>query len=180
MSEHKISTSIFTIRLMRNRRIFFAFTQGDKNPPKTTSEKCSKFLNQFEKPTSKIYIYKTQSLSVCLSAIEIKLETFRYKQTYESYITFFRESKYGILISIRIVYGGLRAYIYSTYCILKIWLFIFNQSLHFTRSTTGKSAMVIQCKNLISLHILPDQRRVNLLVPYKISRCNAESRNKGT
>ena len=24
--------------------------------------------------------------------------------------------------------------------------------------------MVIQCKNLISLHILPDQRRVNLLV----------------
>ena len=61
-----------------------------------------------------IYIYKTQSLSVCLSAIEIKLETFRYKQTYESYITFSREAKYGILISIRIVYGGLRAYIYST------------------------------------------------------------------
>ena len=53
-----------------------------------------------------IYIYKTQSLSVCLSAIEIKLETFRYKQTYESYITFSREAKYGILISIRIVYGG--------------------------------------------------------------------------
>ena len=62
-----------------------------------------------------IYVYKTQSLSVCLSAIEIKLETFRYKQTYESYITFSREAKYGILISIRIVYGGLRAYIYSTY-----------------------------------------------------------------
>ena len=62
-----------------------------------------------------IYIYKTQSLSVCMSAIEIKLETFRYKQTYESYITFSREAKYGILISIRIIYGGLRAYIYSTY-----------------------------------------------------------------
>ena len=61
-----------------------------------------------------IYIYKTQCASVCLSAIEIKLETFRYKQTYESYITFSREAKYGILISIRIVYGGLRAYIYST------------------------------------------------------------------
>ena len=60
-------------------------------------------------------------LKVCLSAIEIKLETFRYKQTYESYITFSREAKYGILISIRIVYGGLRAYIYSTY--IKIWLF---------------------------------------------------------
>ena len=54
-------------------------------------------------------------MSVCLSAIEIKLETFRYKQTYESYIAFSREAKYGILISIRIVYGGLRAYIYSTY-----------------------------------------------------------------
>ena len=70
-------------------------------------------------------VYKTQSLSVCLSvclsAIEIKLETFRYKQTYESYITFSREAKYSILISIRIVYGGLRAYIYSTY--IKIWLF---------------------------------------------------------
>ena len=52
---------------------------------------------------------------------EIKLETFRYKQTYESYITFSREAKYGILISIRIVYEGLRAYIYSTY--IKIWLF---------------------------------------------------------
>ena len=26
--------------------------------------------------------------------------------------------------------------------------------------------MVIQCKNLISLYILPDQRRVNLLVYY--------------
>ena len=50
-----------------------------------------------------------------MSAIEIKLETFRYKQTYESYITFSREAKYGILISIRIVYGGLQAYIYSTY-----------------------------------------------------------------
>ena len=62
-----------------------------------------------------VYIYKTQNLSVCMSAIEIKLETFRYKQTYESYITFSREAKYGILISIRIVYGGLRAYIYSTY-----------------------------------------------------------------
>ena len=61
-----------------------------------------------------IYIYKTQCASVCLSAIEIKLETFRYKQTYESYITFSREDKYGILISIRIVFGGLRAYIYST------------------------------------------------------------------
>ena len=59
---------------------------------------------------SLIYIYKTQCVSVCLSAIEIKLETFRYKQTYESYITFSREAKYGILISIRIVYGGLRAY----------------------------------------------------------------------
>ena len=65
--------------------------------------------------TIQIYIYKTQSLSVCMSAIEIKLETFRYKQTYESYITFSREAKYGILISIRIVYGGLRAYIYSTH-----------------------------------------------------------------
>ena len=62
-----------------------------------------------------IYIYKTQCVSVCLSAIEIKLETFRYKQTYESYVTFSREAKYGILISIRIVYGGLRGYIYSTY-----------------------------------------------------------------
>ena len=41
-----------------------------------------------------------------MSAIEIKLETVRYKQTYESYITFFREAKYGILISLRIVYGG--------------------------------------------------------------------------
>ena len=62
-----------------------------------------------------IYIKLIVCLSVCLSAIEIKLETFRYKQTYESYITFSREAKYGILISIRIVYGGLRAYIYSTY-----------------------------------------------------------------
>ena len=70
---------------------------------------------------SSIYIKLKVCLSVCLSAIEIKLETFRYKQTYESYITFSREAKYGILISIRIVYGGLRAYIYSTY--IKIWLF---------------------------------------------------------
>ena len=60
-----------------------------------------------------LYIYNSKF--VCLSSIEIKLETFRYKQTYESYITFSREAKYGILISIRIVYGGLRAYIYSTY-----------------------------------------------------------------
>ena len=45
-------------------------------------------------------------LKVCLSATEIKLETFRYKQTYEPYITFSREAKYSILISIRIVYGG--------------------------------------------------------------------------
>ena len=59
-----------------------------------------------------IYIKLKVCLSVCLSAIEIKLETFRYKQTYESYITFSREAKYGIFISIRIVYGGLRAYIY--------------------------------------------------------------------
>ena len=67
--------------------------------------------------TSSIYIKLKVCLSVCLSAIEIKLETFRYKQTYESYITYSREAKYGtcILISIRIVYGGLRAYIYSTY-----------------------------------------------------------------
>ena len=80
------------------------------------------FQNSASKGRSSfIYIYKTQSLSVCMSAIEIKLETFRYKQTYESYITFSREAKYGILISIRIVYGGLRAYIYSTY--IKIWLF---------------------------------------------------------
>ena len=50
-----------------------------------------------------------------MSAIEIKLETSKYKQTYESYITFSREAKHGILISIRYVYGGLRAYIYSTY-----------------------------------------------------------------
>ena len=73
------------------------------------------YLSQGYFYISNIYIYKTQSLSVCLSAIEIKLETFRYKQTYESYITFSREAKYSILISIRIVYGGLRAYIYSTY-----------------------------------------------------------------
>ena len=74
-----------------------------------------------------IYIKLKVCLSVCLSAIEIKLETFRYKQTYESYITFSREAKYGILISIRIVYGGLRVYIYLTY-------------------------MVIQCKNSITNH----------------------------
>ena len=29
--------------------------------------------------------------------------------------------------------------------------------------------MVIQCKNLISLYILPDQRRVNLLVSFKLA-----------
>ena len=63
-----------------------------------------------------IYIYKTQSLPVCLSAIEIKLEAFRYKQTYESYITFSREAKYGILISIRIVYGGATSlYLFNLY-----------------------------------------------------------------
>ena len=61
-----------------------------------------------------IYIKLKVCLSVCLSAIERKLETFRYKQTYESYITFSREAKYGILISIRIVFGGLRAYIHLT------------------------------------------------------------------
>ena len=77
-------------------------------------EKKQEVLPQQSK-AAQIYIYKTQSLSVCMSAIEIKLETFRYKQTYESYITFSREAKYDILISIRIVYGGLRAYIYSTY-----------------------------------------------------------------
>ena len=73
-------------------------------------------LKNFEKdmPLS-IYIKLKVCLSLYLSAIEIKLETFRYTQTYESYITFSREAKYGILISIRIVYGGLRAYIYSTY-----------------------------------------------------------------
>ena len=54
--------------------------------------------------------FENSNISVCLSAVEIKLETFRYKQTYESYINFSREAKYGILISIRIVYGGLRAY----------------------------------------------------------------------
>ena len=53
-----------------------------------------------------------------MSAIQIKLETFRYKQTYESYITFSREAKYGILISIRIVYGG-----YEPIFIQPIWLF---------------------------------------------------------
>ena len=35
-----------------------------------------------------------------------------------------------------------------------------------------KSNMVIQCKNLISLYILPDQRRVNLLVFYKSQASN--------
>ena len=75
---------------------------------------------------NEIYIYKTQSLSVCMSAIEIKLETFRYKQTYESYITFSREAKYGILISIRIVYEGLRAYIYSTYIVIQCKISITN------------------------------------------------------
>ena len=30
--------------------------------------------------------------------------------------------------------------------------------------------MVVQCKNLISLYILPDQRRVNLLVDNKVKR----------
>ena len=39
----------------------------------------------------------------------------------KSAITFSREAKYGILISLTIVYGGLQAYIYSTY--IKIWLF---------------------------------------------------------
>ena len=41
--------------------------------------------------------------------------------TGKSAITFSREAKYGTLISLRIVYGGLRAYIYSTY--IKICLF---------------------------------------------------------
>ena len=71
---------------------------------------CAELFDFF----SSIYIKLKVCLSVCLSAIERKLETFRYKQTYESYITFSREAKYGILISIRIVFGGLRAYIYST------------------------------------------------------------------
>ena len=70
--------------------------------------------------TRGLFVSMYIKLNVCLSAIEIKLKTFRYKQTYESYITFSREAKYGILISIRIVWG-LRAYIYSTY--IKIWLF---------------------------------------------------------
>ena len=78
-------------------------------------------LQRCENTRLSIYIKLKVCLSVCLSAIEIKLETFRYKQTYESYITFSRETKYGILISIRIVYGGLRGYIYSTNT--KIWLF---------------------------------------------------------
>ena len=78
---------------------------------------------------------------------EIKLETFRYKQTYESYITFSREAKYGILISIRIVYGGLRAYIYfPSFYILpdqrRVNLYLFSFSLHFTRSTTGGNLLV--------------------------------------
>ena len=72
------------------------------------------------KPSQKyeisIYIKLKVCLSVCLSAIEIKLETFRYKQTYESYITFSREAKYGILISIRIVYGGATSlYLFNLY-----------------------------------------------------------------
>ena len=62
-------------------------------------------------------IYKTQSLSVCLSvclsAIEIKLETFRYRQTYGSYITFFGEAKYAIFILIQEHFGGLRALIHT-------------------------------------------------------------------
>ena len=90
----------------------------------TPSKTLIIFLQNEERyngPVLSIYIKHNVPLSVCLSAIEIKLETFRYKQTYESYITFSREAKYGILISIRIVFGGLRAYIYSTY--IKIWLF---------------------------------------------------------
>ena len=63
-----------------------------------------------------LVVYKTQCVSVCLSAIKIKLETFRYKQTYESYITFSREAKYSILISIRIVYGGATSlYLFNLY-----------------------------------------------------------------
>ena len=62
-----------------------------------------------------IYIYKTQCVSVCLFAIEVKLETFRYKQTYESYITFSREAKYGILISIRIVWMAMSLYLFNLY-----------------------------------------------------------------
>ena len=54
-------------------------------------------------------------LNVCLSAAEVKLETFRYKQTYESDITFSREAKYGILISIRIVWGATSLYLFNLY-----------------------------------------------------------------
>ena len=94
----------------RSMKIYMKFMRLQK--AHHDSNKEGSCLNK--ETTFLIYIYKTQSLSVCMSAIEIKLETFRYKQTYESYITFSREAKYGILISIRIVYGGLRAYIYST------------------------------------------------------------------
>ena len=39
--------------------------------------------------------------------------------------------------------------------------------------------MVIQCKNLISLYILPDQRRENLLVSFENKAANtSESLNK--
>ena len=77
-------------------------------------ERFSRFMNGNNRKC--IYICKTQCVFVCLSAIEIKLETFRYKQTYESYITFSREAKYGILISIRIVYGGaMSLYLFNLY-----------------------------------------------------------------
>ena len=92
--------------------IFFLYDQSLHFTRSTTGKHI---LPDQRRANLLVYIHKTQSLSVCMSAIEIKLETFRYKQTYEFYITFSREAKYGILISIRIVYGGLRAYIYSTY-----------------------------------------------------------------
>ena len=39
--------------------------------------------------------------------------------------------------------------------------------------------MVIQCKNLISLYILPDQRRVNLSIYIKLKVClSVRYRNK--
>ena len=80
--------------------IFFLYDQSLHFTRSTTGKSAS------------IYI----KLKVCLSAIEIKLETFRYKQTYESYITFSREAKYGILISIRIVYGGATSlYLFNLY-----------------------------------------------------------------
>ena len=119
---------------------------------------------------SSIYIKLKVCLSVCLSAIERKLETFRYKQTYESYITFSREAKYSILISIRIVFGGLRAYIYfPSFYILpdqrRVNLYLFSFSLHFTRSRTGGNGGLQACiystyinshnkiqKNLITNH----------------------------